>query len=970
MTNNNSFSPVAIIGTACRLPGAANIDEFWSMLCEGRSALGKVPEERFHRKLFYDPKPGVLNKTYTDLAGLIEYHPYPKGRYPLPENGENEYDVVQLALCETVGDALVHAGYDPFVVRCPNTGVYIGHTRPGNLSQQFDYRLCLPESLSYLESLDSFKTAMQGKDGISVIRKMQEIFDAELARRDEKNWPVYLSSDAAMLVSRAYRFSGPSMVFNSACASSLQAVCQAVYALQLGHIDMAIAGGASYFHSDTLVLFASSRSLTKNRSCPFDADADGLVIGEGNAVLVLKRLEDAVADGDPVRAVIRGTGIASDGKGKSLWAPRKEGQMEAMNRAYSGDVPLSEVDYVEAHATSTALGDATEMEAISTVFRSIGFHRKIPVGSTKGNVGHMLEAAGVTGVLKVVLALVNKKVPPVAGLKRLNLKIPWNDIPLYAPMQLLPWDAPEGGRPRRAAVNSFGIGGLNVHLVIDEWVETQVPTTPTKAAGTIASPDINHATGSARQTYCHGSKPKFDPVAVVGYGCIFPGAITSAKFWDLLVHGGNGFGKIPKNRWNIELFREHFFPSRNDLPQFHAGIIDNYQYDWKTNKIPPKQVENASPIQFMMLDAVNEALGTTDLGRSPEQRRKTGVVVGTGFGGDFSSQMHIVLALPIFLEKLRTLLKNKGLTEQQINNVLEDYGKELHKRMPALLDETGSFTPSALASRITKTLDLMGGAVAVESSEASTGAALACCIDQLAVGMNDTMLCVSGYQELGPMVYEFCAKKSLLSQRPAGSPFDRQSYGYLPGEGCGILVMQRLETAMKEKRPVYAVLRSVGCASGGSVYVNAKSAFHRAGTDPQSSTPDFMEASFQGIPALDHQILEAYIDGMLESKRKYPLPPALLGTTLNHVGYLGMASGIPSLLKSVMALHKKTFPPVAGHHTTSPAVLRHREWVDIPTTSRQWPNDGTPRKIGLFTGKNSVYYILLEEILQEKNKNK
>ena len=970
MKKNGSFSPIAIIGTGCRLPGAVNIDAFWSMLCEGRSALGKVPEERFDRTLFYDPKPGTLNKTYTDLAGLIEYHPYPKDRYPIPNNGENKFDIVQLALCETVGDALTHAGFDPFHVNCPNTGVYIGHTRPGALSQQFDYRLCLPQSLSYLESLDSFHRTVQGETGISILRKMYESFDAELARRDEKTWPVYLSSDAAMLISQAYQFNGPSMVFNSACASSLHAICQAVYALQLGHIDMAIAGGASYFHSDTLVLFASSRSLTKNRSCPFDADADGLIMGEGNAVLVLKRLEDAIADGDPIRAVIRSTGIASDGKGKSLWAPRKEGQIEAMNRAYSGDVRLEEVDYVEAHATSTSLGDATEMEAISKVFNSVDFNRKIPVGSTKGNVGHMLEAAGVTGVLKVVLALTHKKVPPVAGLKRLNPKIPWNDIPLFAPMQMLPWDAPKDGRPRRAAVNSFGIGGLNVHIVIDEWVQSQVPViSSTTQTGVVKSTNAlpeNNGVGVHRKIF-RDKKPPFEPIAVVGHGCILPGAISSAMFWELLTSGKNGFGEIPQRRWDIELFRKHFFSQRSDLPPFRAGVIENYQYDWKKNKIPPKQVENASPIQFMMLDAVNEALDCSGLEQSSENRRKTGVVVGSGFGGDFAAKMHIVLALPIFQKKLRSILEKEGIPELQIEHILEDYGKDLHKRMPALLDETGSFTPSALASRITKTLDLMGGAVAVESSDASTGAALACCVDQLAVGMNDTMICISGHQELGPTLYEFCAKQSLLSKNPDRSPFDREAYGYLPGEGCGVLVLQRLDKALEEGRPVYAVIRGMECASGVSAYENAKAAFVRA-RERQNAfhSPDFLELSSEGVPAVDHRILEAYIDGTLEANCQSPMSPALLGTTLNHVGYLAMASGVPSLLKSVMALHKKMLPAVAHHQMTSPAVLRHREWVDVTVTPRQWQNNEKPKQIGLFHGKYSVYYMLLEEFTDNK----
>ncbi|MDR1383119.1 MAG: hypothetical protein LBJ67_04620 [Planctomycetaceae bacterium] len=964
-----TFSPIAVIGMACRLPGAKNIDEFWSMLREGRSALGKVPESRFNRELFYDPTPGVLNKTYTDLAGLVEYHPYPKDRYPLPEFGETDYDAAHLAFCESVGDSLVHAGFDPFHVNCPNTGVFVGHTRPGDLSQQFDYQICLPESLAHLESLTSYQSALQGKNAAEVHKKLEAAATSSLKQRDEKRWTFYLSSDLALLVSRAYQFNGPGIVFNSACASSLHAICQAVYSLQLGHIDMAVAGGATYFHSDTLVLFASSRSLTKNRSCPFDAEADGLIMGEGNVALILKRLEDAVADGNTIHAVISGTGIASDGKGKSLWAPRKEGQIEAMNRAYSGTVRLDDVDFVEAHATSTALGDATEMEALATVFQQVPWDRKIPVHSTKGNIGHMLEVAGAASVLKTILAITHQTIPPIAGLKTLNPKIAWNEIPFFAPTKLMSWEAPANGRPRRAAVNSFGIGGLNVHLVLDEWN----PQHSSAKHFFISSSETVNATSTQNNFAKNETAPPPVPlpIAVIGYGCIFPQALTSTMYWDLLINGKNGFGNVPDKRWMLETFRKHEFAERSDVPPFRAGVIDNYSYDWKKNKVPPKQVENASPIQFMMLDAVNEALTISGMSQTPEERRRMGVVVGTGFGGDFACQMNVVLTLPIFLKHLRNILRKEAVAETVIDQIASDYSQFLHKRMPALLDETGSFTPSALASRITKTLDLMGGAVAMESQEASVGAALACCIDQLAVGMNDTMICVSGYQELDPVVYNFCAKSQLLTEHPERSPLDKNAYGRLPGEGCGVLILQRLDKAVQEKRPVYAVIRGTECATADSVYNNTKLAIERTRRYPtqQTRSVDFLEASFCGIPAIDAQYLDAYIDATkndiaedntVKNNGSYKTK---LGTTLNQTGFLAMASGIPSLVKYVMALHQKITPPIANHQTTAPFVARYQQSLEAATHPVQWtPADSNnPHRAGLLCGEKSVYYVLLEE---------
>ncbi len=170
-------------------------------------------------------------------------------------------------------------------------------------------------------------------------------------------------------ISKAFGLTGPFLALNSACASSLQAMLLAARALQLGHVDMAIAGGASDCKGDSLVLFANAQSMSSTGSRPFDADADGLICSEGYVAVVMKTLERALADGDPICAVLRGMGVASDGRGKSLWAPRKEGQIEAMRQAYRDGLEIGRLQYIEAHATATQLGDATELDTLSEVLR-------------------------------------------------------------------------------------------------------------------------------------------------------------------------------------------------------------------------------------------------------------------------------------------------------------------------------------------------------------------------------------------------------------------------------------------------------------------------------------------------------------------------------------------------------------------------------------------------------------------------
>ena len=189
--------------------------------------------------------------------------------------------------------------------------------------------------------------------------------------------------------------------------------------------------------------------------------------------MLMKTLEKALADGDPIQAVVRGFGVASDGRGKSLWAPRKEGQIAAMQQAYRNGVEIGNLQYIEAHATATQVGDATELETINEILkRHVPPGKKIPITSVKANIGHTLEAAGIAGVIKTVLCMQNRTIPPAINVQRLNPKIDWASASIYVPQ------APSLGRPRQTAspalagVNAFGIGGLNMHVVIEEFNET------------------------------------------------------------------------------------------------------------------------------------------------------------------------------------------------------------------------------------------------------------------------------------------------------------------------------------------------------------------------------------------------------------------------------------------------------------------------------------------------------------------
>ncbi|HEV3024307.1 MAG TPA: polyketide synthase, partial [Pirellulales bacterium] len=472
MNQDFENAPLAIVGMACRLPGADDLEGFWRLLRGGGSGIAELPPERLDRELYYHPAKGVRNKSYSALGGLVSARPFDRVACALPDELIASADQAHLTLCEVAASACRHAKLDPFDLPLRNTGVYVGHTAASPLASQVAYAASAAQMAQFVGQVDAIRSLPTAERN----ELIQEIVAAVRSQYPplDGGTTVDLSSHAAAgLISNGFGLTGPFLVVDAACASSLQALMIGAAALRRGRVDMAIVGGASYCKSDTLVLFSQAQSLSAKGSRPFDAEADGLILAEGYVVLVVKTVARALADGDQIHAVIRGLGMATDGRGKSLWAPRKEGQVLAIRRAYGGNVDVRALQYIEAHATSTQIGDATELHALAEALAGrLPPGTKIPIGSVKANVGHTLEAAGLAGLMKTVLAIENRIIPPAINCTRLNPEFNWVEAPFFVPTSELPWPEPQPGQPRRAGVNSFGIGGLNVHVVLDEFLES------------------------------------------------------------------------------------------------------------------------------------------------------------------------------------------------------------------------------------------------------------------------------------------------------------------------------------------------------------------------------------------------------------------------------------------------------------------------------------------------------------------
>jgi len=787
---------LAIVGMACRLPGADGLEAFWDLVVHGRTAWGRLPDSRLPRDLYFDPEKSKVGKSYSDLGAIVSERPADPAVCPIRPEMLDRYDVAHHIFLEVASLACRDAGLDPFAMpRQTRTGVYVGHTGGSTRIGDYVYSTGIDGSTAWLGEVEAARELLGAAVESLAAEVTASIRHDHPGRRPGEKLDLG-ALGAAKIVREALQLDGPYLVVDAACASSLQALAIAARALQQGGIDQAIVGGASYCKSDSLVLFSAAQSVSNVGSCPFGRDADGLVTAEGYVALVVKTLSKAIADGDRIRAVIRGIGVASDGKGKSLWAPRQEGQKLAVERAYPDKSEIGRLDYIEAHATSTQVGDATELGALSAlVSANLPAGKKIPIGSVKANIGHTLETAGMASLVKVVLAMEHGIIPPGSTCSDYNEDFDWEQGPFVVPSQPLPWPKRADGDVRRAAVNAFGIGGLNVHLSLSEH-RADVPAAA-------ASRPVPTGTGDDQA------------VAIVGIGSVLPGALTVDAFRTLLREGKPIIGPVPAARWNVARALDPSAPHTWRTRSGMGGFVEGFVYDWRRHKVPPKQIAAANPLQFMLLEAADAAIAEVG-GVGSLDRVRTGVVVGTMFGGEFSNDLQMGLRLPETSRYLRAALGRRGIAPRDIERIVEGYGKKLLEKMPALVDETGSFTSSTLASRLTKSFDLMGGALALDSGDCSGVSALSAAVDLLRESQCDAVLFASGQRYLDLMAYEGLSLQGLLADRPC-SVFDAAHPGRVPAEGAVVLVLKRLADARGAGNRIHGVIRGVAVGSGATV---------------------------------------------------------------------------------------------------------------------------------------------------------
>ncbi|MGD9702702.1 MAG: SDR family NAD(P)-dependent oxidoreductase [Acidimicrobiia bacterium] len=522
-TSHTSSSPIAIVGISAIMPQAPDADAFWANIKNGCYSITHVPAERWDPALYYSPDHSAPDKTYSTIGGWVREYPWDPAAWklPIPPKVADQMDDGQRWAISAARSALVDAGWPDWKVDTDNVAVIIGNAIGGEKHYQTNMRIELPEVLRDLATAPSF-AALSADQREHIVDETRAAFLAHYGEINEDTMPGELANVIAGRVANLFNLRGPNFTTDAACASGLAAMSAAVEGLVDHRFDAAITGGVDHnMGVAAFVKFCKIGALSATGTRPFDAGADGFVMGEGAALFVLKRLEDAERDGDKIYAVILGIAGSSDGKGKGITAPNPIGQRLAVARAWAvaGEDPGT-VSAIEAHGTSTRVGDATELESLTEVFGAAGAPvHGVALGSVKSNIGHLKAAAGSAGIFKMVRSLHEKVLTPSLNFRDPNPNVDWDRSPFRVNTELRAWPEPPSG-VRRAGVSAFGFGGTNFHVVLEEYVPGRRQSSPRAvAAATLQAPHAavsSAPTTASSRSFADPSKPPLRGALVLG----------------------------------------------------------------------------------------------------------------------------------------------------------------------------------------------------------------------------------------------------------------------------------------------------------------------------------------------------------------------------------------------------------------------------------------------------------------------
>ncbi|WP_169728961.1 beta-ketoacyl synthase N-terminal-like domain-containing protein [Desulfatirhabdium butyrativorans] len=858
----------------CIFPGSPSPQEFWQQILDGRCASRDVPESRWglspDEMVAFPLKP---DRAVSRMACLVEGADIDFSGFHLPGS--------YLESLDPLYHFVLHAGRQA-------------------------------AAPAHLDTLDPFRIQVI-LAAIALPTDTASRFSDRFPFMDTHPWAGRVTGYPAVLLARALGFSGEAFTLDAACASSLYAVYLGCQALIDHRADAILAGGVS--RPDCLytqVGFSQLRALSPSGvPAPFSASADGLVVGEGAGIVSLKRLSDALSSGDRILSVLRGIGLSNDTRG-NLLAPDSEGQLRAMRAAYAaaGWQP-ADVDLIECHGAGTPVGDAVEIESLGRLWSGYsGNPGRCPIGSVKSTIGHLLTAAGAAALIKTVLAMASGILPPSLNTPRENEHPAITGSPFRIQREPEPWVRRDPSTPRRAAVSAFGFGGINAHVLLEEWLP---PADAAEGQVYAGNPLADSAPASG-----------MSPIAVVGMGASFSGLS------------------------NLEDLREHLFcgkpviAERSDLRRGHShrleairgGFLDRLRFEASAFRIPPIEIDDILVQHLLMLQVGREAILDAGLKRDPEAMAAMGVVIGMDFDREACD----------FHKRWRS---RDGSVAASIP--------------PLTATRTIGALGGIIASRIAREFGCGGPCFTVSEDALSGFRALTVAAGLLNRREIDCML-IGAVDIFGDVRALAIAEAG----RRFGAelvPFSADACGTLPGEGAGALVLKRLDDALADGDRIYAVIRGIGpCCGQADRLADTCSRSLRQSLQAAALEPDAVDlvcAHGSADPLADQA--EASVFGSAFSRH-----PAGCGIVSAKavIGHAGSAAAMAELVLACLCLYHRLMPKMGAlPQRVMPSMKRGR--LHIPNRVQYWARmaaDRPRRALACAIGiDGQTGHVLLEE---------
>jgi PfaB family protein len=730
---------IAIVGIGGVFPGARDLDEFWQNILDAKDTAIDVGADRWRLAPddLYSPElaPDKVNSRRACLIQDFDFNPA----------GFN-VDLDLLNRLDPLYQILLHAGRDAWAdakidsINKERVGVIIGN-------------IVLPTESSSRFSDEIFK----------------ELFESQLQTKAENKTESteslnrYVAGLPGGLLAKALGLGAGAYTLDAACASSLYSLKYAVDELLAGRCDAMLAGGVS--RPDCLYTqmgFSQLNAISKTGRCsPFESKADGLVVGEGAGIFVLKRLDDAIAQDDHIYATIEGIGLSNDIEG-NIMSPDSEGQLRAMQSAYAKARWLpNQVQHVECHGTGTPVGDGVEFTSLNKLWQSHKVDGECVIGSVKSNVGHLLTAAGSAALMKTLLAMKHGVLPPTANYETPSNKIDLANSPFKVLAKAESWEVADN-TPRRAAISGFGFGGINAHVLLQEHKEDAVYEEPTSIS--IPSGDI----------------------AIVGMDTRLGPWNDQQAFDEAVLFGSGKPVKQPTNWWGADS-RDH-----------NGYLIDDVKIPLGRYRIPPAELKEMLLQQLLMLEVAANALDDADLSElTPEQQIRTGVFIGIALDLNTTNFHFRWMQKKYAREWLQSL--GIQLDENEINEWIANLREACGPALSA--NRTMGALGGIVASRIARAFRIGGPAFTVSAEETSGIRALESGVRALQHGELDQV--IVGAVDLAS---DLRAVKGHIDQ------YDQS----IIADGATAFILKRHKDAIRDGDKVYALIKGIGVASAGA----------------------------------------------------------------------------------------------------------------------------------------------------------